>query len=183
MSNVLGFYSSEYSEPRANLRSLGGPPFTLIEDPNTVFNEVPEYGSTNVYEDFRVIYIVNTSPAVVIIESSFLNIEYNWSPHSAKATLPYSSLIRINMFNPTYAFTKYIHPTINSDGTFKGSEVDIKNVIRTEATRVNYGKNIVVPTKIGRGEFFPIILHRIVSGPLPYIRDFSFKIKSFYAVE
>ena len=183
MANILGFYNSEYSEPRYNLRSLGGRPFSLIVDPTNVFNEVPEYGSVNVYNDFRVIYIVNTSTSLSIIESAFLGIQYDKTAQRAKLTEPYSTSVRVNLFNPPYAFTNYIHPVINSDGTFKDTSIDLKEVIRQEANKVNYGENIIVPDKLQTGEYMPIIVHRIISGPLPYLKDFSFSINAFYAVE
>lgn len=183
MPRVLGFYNSEYKEPRNNLQSLGGRPFSYIHDNDYIFNEVPEFGSTNVFQDFRVVYLVNLSTSVSIIDSAILSVSLEHSYQQEKATMPHLTKIFMRLFIPPYASTNFVHPPINTNGVFKNNTMSIPKVIKESANKRTYSNRVLMPVEIHTGEFFPVVLHRFLSGPLPYLRNYRFTLNALYAVE
>lgn len=185
MPKVLGFYTSAYSEPRKNLKSLGGGPYVRLnnaEPLGAIFNDVEEYESANTKEDFRVIYLSNIAKNFTIIKAFVLDIQYDFDSYLDKSTKLYMTGVRMSMFNPPYGDINYIHPIITADGTFRDTGISIKSIINEEATQLNYGSSIVVKQDLKAGQFIPIVLHRKVRGPVAYLKNFKFTIKASFAV-
>ena len=190
MAGILSLYTSAYQEPRNGLHSLGGAPFhklvnTDIE--NNVFSNLSPYESTNVGEDYRIIYAVNTSPTPVGISVILLSVEYLLNDQEAKASQRYLMNCRINLFIPPYADINYTHPTITTDGTVKSefnnfNPTKMQDVINTNKGINNYGPYILLDKPLAQGEYFPIVLQRRITGPINYIKNFKVNLSSSYTI-
>lgn len=185
MSKIIGFYNSSYSEPRKGLKSLGGEPSSLLDfkgESGNIFNEVEEYESTTATDDYRIIYLGNLSKSIAIIESSLLKTEIDFDKHIDKSNKLYLSNVQLNIFVPSYADRSLVHPIIYANGVFRDGTASLASLIEQEANQSNYGRSVVINTRISPGEYFPIVLHRRVRSPVTYIKNFSFKLSANYAV-
>lgn len=185
MYKVLGFYTSTYGEPRNNIRCLGGEPNAMLPSKNAVglvFNEVPEYESTNVLEDFRVIYLANISKNNISVRSVLLSISNQYDEHLDKSTKIYLNRVKIRMFSPTYAGVNYVHPLITRNGVFRDTGISLSSIMSDEVNSINYGTSISIKTDMSAGDFIPVVLHRTVIGPTTYIKGLRFNISARFSV-
>lgn len=181
----LAFYSSSYREPTKNLRSLGGGPANLLintNSMNSIFGNVEEYESSSRYIDYRVIYAVNISKSPIIIDSVVFQINPLLNNNLDKADSKTLENVNVNSFIPNYARKNYVHEEIFTTGLYRNGSVNIQEVVTAEQTQTNYGSRVFFRPDLRPGEFFPLLLQRVVTSPIGFVKNFALNFNFIYSV-
>lgn len=183
-TKVLGFYTSERQEPALNLFALGGGPYTGLNADNisNIFSNIDEYYSTNSLVDYRIIYIKNIYTENVTALNPIVSVVPNFVPYLEFARNTELSNIRFSIFVAPYATTNFIHPPINSKGTFLNTGNNIQSLIDSNSNVANYGPSISIQTSLNKDDFFPLIIRRETTGPLPYLHQYKLNIQVYYGI-
>lgn len=185
MTSALGFFTSIHSEPNSRLKSLGGELFSRIENSgnNSFFDYINEYESTNGSKDYRVIYIKNISNIRgVTVNSPFISLSHLYTEKREIFRREDLTKVRLNFFVPTYINKNEPHPNIYSNGEFYDGR-NLDRIIFNDTNIRYYGNKVFLDfLNLKNNEYFPIIIERTILNPVPFIRNFRFKLYAKYSV-
>lgn len=190
MSESLGFFTSRYGDLGANLISLGGEIDSYISQNSEnfqIFNPVNEFNSTNNLVDYRILYIKNISNKQsnsknLVLQNPVLTVNKEYEKKLEVLRREDVYRISVNLFVPTYLNVNEQHPKIFSNGIFLDNErYAIGNYIFQNTNDRYYGSRVYLDKIILKSnDYFPIVIQRIISGPVPFIKNFSFSISAKY---
>lgn len=185
MASALGFFSSIENEREGKLTSLGGQLAERIDNSGNslIFNPANEFSSTNSSVDYRVIYIKNISRLEnVIVSSPFVYVDHEYLKKREIFGIQDVRRVFINFYVPTYAEKNKLHPKIFSNGQIYTGQ-DLRNLIYDNDNTRYYGRKVFLDfLELKFNEFFPLIVERTIYGPVPFVKNFDFKLYSKYSV-
>lgn len=186
MINNIGFFSSQYKDENSNVLSLGGGIYSRLvgSTKGEIFSPVNEYDSTNSSIDYRVIYIKNiTNKQSLLVTSPTISVEHFYPNKREILNLQDLYRVRLNLFVPTYAYKNQDHDKIYSTGVFVSRNRSINEYIISNTNPRYYGRTVFLDfLSLGINDYFPVIVERIIKGPVPFINNFSFSLSAKYTV-
>lgn len=186
MNEILGFFTSQYRDSKRSVNSLGGSVYSQITE-NTkgeIFSPVNEFDSTNNSIDYRIIYIKNIARKNgVVVQSPRLYIDHLYQNKQEILGIQDVYRIGLRIFVPTYINVNEEHSKIFTNGEFLDSSKVLGELAFSNTNPRYYGKSVFLDfVNLKTGDFFPIILERTISSPVPFIYNFSFKLGAKYTV-
>lgn len=187
MVDNLGFFTSRYKDPNTSVGCLGGEVYSMIvkDTIGEIFSPINEYYSTNTYIDYRVIYIKNIARKQgVIISSPSISVDHIYLKKQEIFRVQDLYRVRVNLFAPiSYAGVNYMHPKIFTNGEFIQENKFIGDFTIENTNPRYYGRSILLDSvSLKTNEYYPVVLERVIKGPVPFIKNFSFKLTAKYTV-
>lgn len=187
MVDSLGFFTSRYKDPNSSINSLGGEVYSRISEDllGQIFSPVNEYNSTNRSVDYRVIYVKNISRKQgVIVNSPVVSVDHMYVNKQEVFKLQDLYRVRINLFAPlNYISVNSTHPKIFTNGEFVEQQEFVSDFILENSNPRYYGRSILLDEiNLKTNDFFPLILERVITSPVPFVNKFSFKITAKYTI-